>query len=561
MKSVPRPTPATPEGPDEEAAPRPRPQKAAPAGRPAARDAGADADEPSGGPPEGGDEDEAGDLDDQGERPRRRKAGGPLRRVSPALLWGGIGGGVVLASAIVLVVLFSRSAPSGGADKGGQEERPKDGQRGGYLDERRERAEFALKTLSNELDGSDPNWRLDQIEAARARVPDEHNSAPRVLAARRSLPKEWPRGPAYPFEGLSPVAPLSAERARALEQELAGLAEALAEARALAELPAGRFPLTFERVTINTKLEHLQSVRAVNSLLTRDAGLWLQRGEAPKALRSCRAALNAGRSVGDEPTAVSQLVRIACVTHALDAFERVLAQTEIEPRELAEWQRLLAEEERHPAFLIAARGERAMLHALLDGLGKGEIGLDELGDKELGRKDQPAALYRLVIREDHQRLFPSMALCVEAARAAEHHREALMTHFHAEMVALPDGPVKRLVPALNKLEPATRRLTARLRSLNACVAAERYRHERGAWPASLAGLVPVYLPAPPRDPFEDAPLKLRRLPDGLVIYSVGVNKVDNGGAIRPTAPGELPVDFGCQIWDVSVRPQPRRERP
>ena len=73
---------------------------------------------------------------------------------------------------------------------------------------------------------------------------------------------------------------------------------------------------------------------------------------------------------------------------------------------------------------------------------------------------------------------------------------------------------------------------ALVRTAIAGLAAERFRLDRGRWPDSLEQLVPTYLSEIPRDPFAAGPLKLRKLPDGLFIYSVGVDGVDHGGRIN-----------------------------
>src|SRR5439155_22126196 len=62
---------------------------------------------------------------------------------------------------------------------------------------------------------------------------------------------------------------------------------------------------------------------------------------------------------------------------------------------------------------------------------------------------------------------------------------------------------------------------AKFRAAVVALAAERFRQAEGRWPTSLDELVPQYLAAVPRDPFDLRPLKLARRPDGLVIYSVG----------------------------------------
>ena len=56
-----------------------------------------------------------------------------------------------------------------------------------------------------------------------------------------------------------------------------------------------------------------------------------------------------------------------------------------------------------------------------------------------------------------------------------------------------------------------------------------YRADHGAYPADLAAPVPEYLPAIPRDPFSDGPLRYKRDAAGYLLYSVGPNGKDDGG--------------------------------
>lgn len=63
-------------------------------------------------------------------------------------------------------------------------------------------------------------------------------------------------------------------------------------------------------------------------------------------------------------------------------------------------------------------------------------------------------------------------------------------------------------------------------------AASLYRAQRGSFPATLEDLAAV-LPDPPRDPFTGTPYRYRREGEGFVIYSVGRNGVDDGGATEP----------------------------
>src|SRR5713101_7043643 len=49
-----------------------------------------------------------------------------------------------------------------------------------------------LQEALAELDRTDPGWRLQDIEAARAAVPEKQNSAVVVAESFRWLPQSWP---------------------------------------------------------------------------------------------------------------------------------------------------------------------------------------------------------------------------------------------------------------------------------------------------------------------------------------------------------------------------------
>ena len=71
---------------------------------------------------------------------------------------------------------------------------------------------------------------------------------------------------------------------------------------------------------------------------------------------------------------------------------------------------------------------------------------------------------------------------------------------------------------------------ARLAALHTSLAVESYRlAHSGKIPAGLPELVPDFLPAVPRDPFDGQPLRFKTLPRGYVIYSIGADGVDDGG--------------------------------
>jgi hypothetical protein len=93
-----------------------------------------------------------------------------------------------------------------------------------------------------------------------------------------------------------------------------------------------------------------------------------------------------------------------------------------------------------------------------------------------------------------------------------------------------------------------RRELAEFRCMNTVIAAERHRLATGRWPESLASLAPAFIEAVPTDPYTGEPLRYRRIDDGILIYAVGADLVDNGGTLAA-----LPKDIDDAGTDIGFR--------
>lgn len=78
----------------------------------------------------------------------------------------------------------------------------------------------------------------------------------------------------------------------------------------------------------------------------------------------------------------------------------------------------------------------------------------------------------------------------------------------------------------------------------------------GSQPQTLAQLVPNYLPAIPDDPFAPSPrlLQYRLNREPPVVYSVGINGIDDGGTLRNPAGYPYYVDWTAPDYVVALRP-------
>jgi hypothetical protein len=426
-----------------------------------------------------------------------------------------------------------------------------------------QKASKLQETLA-EMDRVEPGWRLEEIEAAREEIPEEENSAPVVLAAARLMPPQWL--PSDFFEHLRLVAPsekLTDEDFDRLTKELAKARPALDMAGKLADMPRGRYHIHHDRNPIATLLPHLQQSRELVSLLVYEAMRQNQKGETKKALTSCRAALNAARSPGDEPIIISQLVRNAGVTLACQAIERTLAQGEPPPEDMAALQKLLENEDAFPSLLLATRGERAMLHKVFEVVENGIVSMDELAQARSGWLESTfVSMWRMDTRQDNALFLSLMTRRIAEVQLPMHEQAAAEKRFEQDARELPKTAViTRLLMPVPKMGEAFRRKHAYLRCTIAALAAERYRREKGMWPEKIDKLCPKYLVNVPLDPFDGEPLRYRRLEDGLVIYAVGNDEIDNDGNLDREHPNQPGVDIGYRLWDVAKRRQPARPKP
>src|SRR5581483_4509861 len=153
------------------------------------------------------------------------------------------------------------------------------------------------------------------------------------------------------FANPDPPVQLRDNELQLLREELKRAAPALAEARKVIDLPHGRYPIEYSKDFLSTVVPHTQDARTFANLLAYDAMLRAQDKDVDGALTSCGGILRVSDSIGDEPTAISMIVRIGIRQLALRQIERVLAQGEPTEASLASIQQLLEAEEKEPLLV------------------------------------------------------------------------------------------------------------------------------------------------------------------------------------------------------------------
>jgi hypothetical protein len=420
------------------------------------------------------------------------------------------------------------------------------------------RLEGELGEVLHEADQRWPGWQLAQLEAARETIPDQDNSAFIVQRTARYLSQERLTPPVnVPLYGREFLTePLTPLEDLTLTAHLDQFVLALAEAYDLADRPRGRHPLTIARQPWLTSVEHLVQVMYVRILLLLEVVRRCQRQDFAGAALACRATLNAARSLGDEPLRLSQCERRESAVQACRGLHYLLNHGEIDAGTLAVFQRQIEDEVKHPAFLIALRGERALLHAEIEAMEAGEVSWQALLDPH---RTSQSLFWEWTpttddIRRQHLALFPLLDQLIELGEAPPHQRLDLRRKMRTDLQSPAIHLLAPLLRHLGETQGRFTRLDAWLNCYAVAIAVERYRLLHGAWPNSLDALRPALLSQVPLDAADGAPLRYDRRGDHVAIYSR--YRDFNRNVFQPEQPNQSQNGIGVRLWNPAQRGQP-----
>jgi hypothetical protein len=438
-----------------------------------------------------------------------------------------------------------------------------------------------LAILLAETEASDPRWRWEQIEEDRPAIPDDQNSwvvierigpAPSIAILHSNMPR--PEGLLLEPSAPNRLLPLPAEG------ELVLLPPQQARRRQLAvtlkDFPRGRFPLQLRPDVVSTLVPHVDTARHVVELLEIEndhQAIW---NRPHRAAETIRAMLHTGALLRDEPFLVCQLARMSFRGRVVRRVERLLGLTEPDEATLLTLQKHLEAEAAEDPLLVGLRGERAVWTLLFERIQSGRVSITDVlkyapgGADAAGWAPLSGFIYSHQLANDQALMLQSVNRAIEIARGPPEQQlpawhlleEAIQT---AARIARSDqrflfAPL--LVSSLERVGGAGLRDRTLLRCGIAALAAERFRRAHQDWPRTLADLVPAYLPAVLTDPYLGPPLICKRFPDGLAIYSVGRDGVDDGGEIlAPRTPDVANADLGVRLYDPPFRRLPPGQPP
>ena len=364
--------------------------------------------------------------------------------------------------------------------------------------------------------------------------PEEEDTTPLWLQATRPLGTDAFRADAgeLPIVGTgeSEIPPPGEpwDDLEAAEQFLQKYAASLERLHQAAEVDgAARYTTDF-RLGVAMPLDYVQRLREGARLLSLEAHVRAHRGDGKGAVESIHAISMLARSLEREPVLVSHLVRIAFDGMAGDLIRFLLPTDILSEEDLLRLQEDLRGIDYHGGLHQAMLGERV-------------TGIEIFRDPavlgaEVGRTArfwQLTQRHGFVLYLKHMGRFVETAKipwpeAIEAADQAEAELRERIDNMSA-LGRLTHALPELLAPAVGAVFTVTARGVAWNDAADAAIAVELYRRNYGKLPERLEELVPQFLPQVPTDPYDGQPLRYIVREDEYLIYSVGPNRIDDGG--------------------------------
>jgi hypothetical protein len=409
------------------------------------------------------------------------------------------------------------------------------------------------------LDESDPGWRWPTPFQDRRAIPYEENSVPRILEIVNAFPPGWPDSKkTETFQDLAPNLALDGPRRELLAEVLATapLPELRGKARELVKYPRGQIELKLAENPWAVLLPNHQKMREAANLLQLDARDLSLDGKHDEALKSARACLNVSRALEDDPFLIGQMVRIGIATVAMTMAERTMALGDAPDDALAAFQDALKHEARRTGLTVALRGERAAAQQTLTLLGAGKVTVTELEALARGGSRESSGLSwltsfvgRELARREQGTILRLLTRMVDASRLPAKDQFAAEEEFEKQIKSSATGTIVGLVvPFVQRVTYGARRGQCQAVALRALIAVERYRLKHGKWPGKLEDTVPAFLEKVPEDPIDGKPIRYAKWAEGVVVYSIGNDRTDDGGNVTGRD-----NDYGFRLWDKARR--------
>ena len=281
-----------------------------------------------------------------------------------------------------------------------------------------------------------------------------------------------------------------------------------------------------------TLAPNLSEIRRAVHLLKLEGILHTENGDDRLAVRSAISGFGIANSLAGQPGVIPQRIRVACQDTAISTIERVINRTKLTDEQLIELIECVRDSERISDMSCALVGHRCAGISFFRV--PESVNPDYLGD---GVPIKPVlALYKAVGLADADAVIYLDLIdgYLKAIQLPLHRRQEAANAVSAKLKATSKGHLllHAILPVFSRNITIEMKTIAHLRTAQVALAIQRYRLSTNSIPDKLTDLVPVYLEAVLRDPFDGNELRYKKLHAGFVVYSIGEDLSDDGGKER-----------------------------
>ncbi|HEX5223007.1 MAG TPA: hypothetical protein VFZ59_25845 [Verrucomicrobiae bacterium] len=373
-----------------------------------------------------------------------------------------------------------------------------------------------------------------------AAVPDHQNAA-LVLTQAFALRQDYPDNRSNlinDFKFPKRNERLSAEQTQLLQGYLRLNEAQIRRADEALTLPAARYPLDFT-LLMNTPLPHLTWLNDLAELHEFAALIALESGDFTAVGTNIMTILALVRTLDNEPSAISQLVRFKGIGRAFMTFERRANAGPLTAAEIANLTIAFDQTRVTSSSVIALTGDRALMIPYFRMTLAEYNRLHPPKPKQEPKANSPLpchgpAILRLIGYYDLDYGTFLVGMRKAIAQLGKAPPENLRTRGYFARIGEESAKRQRSLSGLffsNYVNSGVDEnvALANQRLVLATLAIERFRNDNGRRPESLDELVPKYLAEVPEDPFTGMELEYRGKEKGYVIYSLGPDRENNEG--------------------------------
>lgn len=352
-----------------------------------------------------------------------------------------------------------------------------------------------------------------------------------------------------------------AEAAKVILEKLSAVAPLFDELEQASLRPKARFPLDYDEL-IFLALYHISPLERANQALNLRALCRLSSGDSAGATRDLLTLTRIAKLIGSEPCLISNMVEGSCYKKLLKPLWEGMRSNQFNTKELGILQKALQNQGYKSRFTYGLRCNRSLLFPI------DEKTLSEYYNWSPRRGAAMRILY----------VFKAFGLSnafwyrnkLNYSRFVQDYFLTSKGEIHHGWVDL--DVVSGATPGLLKLKASslfnenpytlfvshyasglenaaqqTAQTATRIDLARIAIALELYRREHGKYPITLTSLAPKYIDVVPLDIINGVSLHYRIKADGTpLIYSVGLNKIDDGGQPRRK------LTSGDWIWQYTL---------